>query len=81
MANLKQSIAEAMHKIVLDDLSKSPLKGGPLESMAIIDSLNYSSDKYKSYLNENKAKFNLTDSKIEEVIKECHNAVYNHFIT
>lgn len=79
MNELKKSIADAMLQIAMDDLNNSSLKGSALESMAILDSLNYSSDRYKNYLLENKVNFKLSDTEIDEVIKECHNAVYDHF--
>jgi len=79
MNELKSGIADAMYKIAIDDLNNSSLKGGPLESMAILDSLNYSHDRYKKYLEENKIKFNISDTEVDKIIKECHTIVYEHF--
>lgn len=79
MNRLITNIADAMHKIVIDDLSKSPLKNSPLESMAILESLNYSSETYKTFLFENKIKYKISDAQIDEMIKECYTIVYNQF--
>jgi hypothetical protein len=54
---LKLGIIDAMGKIVVDDFGNSPLKGTPLEGMAIVQSLNSSSKRYKLYLQENQDNF------------------------
>jgi hypothetical protein len=80
LEELKTGIIEAMSKIVIDDFSNSPLKGTPFEGMAIIKSLDFSSKRYKLYLQENQNNFNLTDEQIEKIIKHCHSETYNQFI-
>lgn len=80
MEDLKLQIANAMGKIAEDDLKKSPLKNSPLASMAILESLNYSSNRYKEYLLENKSEFKITDTEIDIIIDKCYQIVYNHFL-
>lgn len=80
MDGLKNSIAEAMHKIVVDDINNSDLKDTPLISFTVLESLNYSSEKYTEYLMENKIDFKISDAQIEELIKDCYIYVRAHFI-
>jgi hypothetical protein len=54
MSKLRTNIAEAIYKIVIDDLSRSPLKGSPMESIAILESLDYCTKTYTEFLFENK---------------------------
>lgn len=80
MEQLIGSITYAMGKIAEDDLKNSPLKNTPLASMAILESLNYSSKKYREYLEENKSEFQITDNDIDTIIKKCYDNVYKHFL-
>jgi hypothetical protein len=77
---LKTDIIDGMSKIVVDDCSNSEYKGTPLEGMAVIDSLKYSSDWYKNWLLENKNDFKISEEEIEELIKDCYTKTYDKFL-
>jgi len=77
---LKLGISEAMSKIVIDDFKNSPLKDTPMEGMAIVESLNNSSKRYKAYLLENQKNFNITDEQIESIIKHCYSETYSKYL-
>ncbi len=77
---LKTGIIDGMTKIVVDDFSNSEYKGTPLEGMAVIDSLNYSSKWYKNWLLENKNDLTISEEEIDGIIKECYTKTYNKFL-
>jgi len=77
---LKTGIIDGMSKIVVDDFSKSEYKGTPLEGMAIIESLNYSSKWYTNWLLENKIDFKISEEQIDEIIKDCNTKTYDKFL-
>ena len=77
---LKIGIIDAMSKIVIDDCSNSPYKGTPLESIAILDSLEYSSEKYKNWLLEKKDDFKINVEQIDDIIKDCYTKTYDKFL-
>ena len=68
---LTKGIIDGMSKIVVDDFNNSEYKGTPLEGMAVIESLNYSSKWYTNWLSENKNDFNISEEQIDDIIKEC----------
>jgi hypothetical protein len=77
---LKTGIIDGMSKIVVDDFSKSEYKGTPLESMAVIESLNYSSKWYTNWLLENKIDFKISEEQIDDIIKDCYTKTYDKFL-
>ena len=77
---LKTGIIDGMSKIVVDDFSKSEYKGTPLESMAVIGSLNYSSKYYTNWLLENNNDFKISEEQIDDIIKECYTKTYDKFL-
>lgn len=51
---LKTGIIEGMAKLVIDDLKDNEYEGTPFESMAVIESLNFSAEFYKNWFLEKK---------------------------
>jgi hypothetical protein len=59
-----------------DALKNSPLKNTPLQSMTILESLNYSRDKFKKKLRGNINHYNIPDVEIDTFINNISNKVH-----
>lgn len=72
-------IVEEFYKLAVKASETSPLRGTPLESMAILESLNNSSKILTEELRSTRNVNELSDQEIDDLIKDAYNTVYDKF--
>lgn len=76
---MKPILVEKMYNLAVERHRKSPLKGTPLEGMAILEIMNETSDIFKKELILKKREISMSDNDIKNLIDETYKIVYNKF--